>query len=73
MAEGRGGSFDPHLKSFLYVAENTVKAIYNASNEPAPFDHDAGRRVVPCFEHFLAPVAMAAVTKGGLQLLFGED
>ena len=55
------------------VAENTAKVIYNASNEPAPFDHDAGWWVVPCFEHFLATVAEASATNGGLQLLFGDD
>lgn len=73
VAEGRGISIDPRLKSLLYVTENTAKVIYNASNEPAPFDHDAGWWVVPCFEHFLATVAVAAATNGGLQLLFGDD
>ena len=73
VAEGRGGSIHPRLKNLLYVAENTAKVIYNASNEPAPFDHDAGWWVVPCFEHFLATVAEAAATNGGHQLLFGDD
>src|SRR5215468_2611842 len=26
----------------LYLAENVAKVTYNASGEPAPFDHDAG-------------------------------
>lgn len=71
-AEERLSSIDPRFKSLLYVAENAAKVIYNASNEPAPFDHDAGWWVVPCFEHFLATVADGATTKDGLQLLFGD-
>ena len=73
MAERQGGSIDPRLASLLQVAENTAKVIYNASSEPAPFDHDAGWRVVCCFERFLAIVAMPEVTRRGLELLFGED
>lgn len=72
VAEGQRGSIDPRLASLLYVAENTAKVIYNASGEPAPFDHDAGWWVVSCFAHFLATVAMPEATKAGLKLLFGE-
>jgi hypothetical protein len=72
VAEGRSGTIDPCLKSLLYLAENTAKVICNASSEPAPFDHDAGWWVVPCFENFLATVAVAVATKGGLELFFGD-
>ena len=29
-------------ESYLYLAENTVKVTYNASNGAAPFDSDSG-------------------------------
>jgi hypothetical protein len=32
--------FEP--KSYLFLAEKVAKITYNASNEPAPFDHDSG-------------------------------
>jgi len=69
-AERAGASGDPLLKSMLYVAENTAKVIYNASGGPAPFDHDAGWWLVPCFEKFLQAVARPEVADDGHRLLF---
>jgi hypothetical protein len=42
-------------EAVLYVAENAAKVIYNASGEPAPFDHDCGYWLVGCV-HRLAHV-----------------
>jgi hypothetical protein len=38
----------PRERSILLLAENTCKVIYNASGQPAPFDHDAGWRIPAC-------------------------
>ncbi len=73
VAERRDEAFEPCLKSLLYVAENTAKVIYNASNASALFDHDAGWWMVPCFKHFLATVAEPEVTDAGVRLLFASD
>lgn len=54
----------------LYLAENVAKVTYNASNEPAPFDEDAGWWVVSTLRYLVDNVddstfaikAWAAVT-----------
>lgn len=72
-AEQAGASVDPLLKCMLYVAENTAKVIFNASGEPAPFDHDAGWWLVPCFEKFLQAVARPEAADDGRRLLFASS
>ena len=37
----------------LYLAENVAKVIYNASGEPAPFDHDSGYWIVSNLRHIV--------------------
>lgn len=42
----RTHSTDLIYKSVLSVAENAAKVTYNASGQPAPFDYEAGARLV---------------------------
>ena len=46
--EAKPAQPDPRYYSFLMLAENTAKVIYNASGSPAPFDRDSGWWVVCC-------------------------
>lgn len=43
-AESKGG--DPIYAGILYLAENAAKVTYNASGEPAPFDHNSGYWII---------------------------
>ena len=45
LAAERNRSGSPLYNGLLYLAENTAKVTYNASGEPAPFDHHAGWRI----------------------------
>jgi hypothetical protein len=40
-------------ESLLFVAENAAKVVYNASGEPAPFDHECGHWLVGCLRHLV--------------------
>jgi len=70
VAEKSPREFDQRVKSLLYIAENTAKVIYNASGEPAPFDHDAGWWLAPCLQNFLFAVSDPTVTAEGTKLFF---
>ena len=47
----RSKSKDAVYVGILFVAENAAKVSYNASMEPAPFDHDAGWWLVSNLRH----------------------
>lgn len=51
-AERAEGSDDIY-RAVLYVTENAAKVIYNASGEPAPFDHDSGWWLVANLRHIV--------------------
>jgi len=52
----RSRSTDEIYAGVLDLAENTAKVAYNASGEAAPFDHNAGWRIISNLRHIVDKV-----------------
>jgi hypothetical protein len=53
LAEEKSHAGGKAYESLLFVAENAAIVVYNASSEPAPFDHDCGHWLVGYLRHLV--------------------
>ena len=72
LEEESPGTLDPRAARLLFIAENTAKVIYNASQASAPFDHDAGWWLAKCLDDFLAATKEPETRASGTSVLFTQ-
>jgi hypothetical protein len=64
---------EPLYKSILVVAENAAKVVYNASGGPAPFDNNAGWRLVRDVHHVVSLVNNSDFASKAWKIVSSEE
>jgi len=69
----RHSNKDPIYSGVLHLAENTAKVAYNASGEPAPFDHNAGWRIVSNLRYLVGQIKDPEFESEAWSVVSGEN